>query len=316
MAALDDFPHLAEQEGQQQSTDVRTVHIGIGHDDDGVITEFVRVEFFPADATTQRGDQGADLGRGQHLVKAGFLDVQDLTFQGQDGLGLTITALLGTTTRRITLHNEQFGEGRVFFLAVRQLAGQAGNVQGALTAGHIPCLTGCFPGTGRFDHLVNDLLGFVGLLLQVLRKALIQFLLHRRLHFRGHQLVLGLGGELGIGHFHTDDSGQAFPGIITGGRYLGFLAQAFMINVVVQRAGQCCPETGQVSTTIPLGNIVGEAVDVFLEGIVPLHGHFYRNAIFPLTVEMEDTVDGRLVGIQVLNKGPQTTFIFKNLLLA
>ena len=89
-----------------------------------------------------------------------------------------------------------------------------------------------------------------------------------------------------------------------------------MINVVVQRAGQCCPETGQMSTTITLGNIVGEAVDVFLEGIVPLHGHFHGNSVFTFVGEVENLVQRGLVGVQVLNKGPQTAFILEYFFLA
>lgn len=37
VAALDQFGHLAVEEGQEQGADVRTVHVGIGHDDDAVV---------------------------------------------------------------------------------------------------------------------------------------------------------------------------------------------------------------------------------------------------------------------------------------
>ena len=182
MAPLDDFTHLPEQEGEQQGTNVRAVYVGVGHDNDGVVTQLVRVELFPADTTTQGGNQGAHFRRRQHLVEPGFFNVQDLTFQGKDGLGLPVTTLLGTTTCRITLHYEQFRQGRVFFLAVRQLAGQAGDIQRTLAAGHIPGFTGGFTGTGRFDHLVDDHLGFVRFFLQVIGKLLVQLLLNRGFH--------------------------------------------------------------------------------------------------------------------------------------
>src|SRR5690554_860214 len=129
MATLDDFTHLPEQEGEQQGTNVGAVYVGVGHDNDGVVTQFVRVELFPTDTATKGGNQRTHFGRRQHLVETGFLYVQDLTLQGQDGLGFPVTTLLGTTTRRITLHYEQFRQGRVFFLAVGQLAGQAGDIQ-------------------------------------------------------------------------------------------------------------------------------------------------------------------------------------------
>ena len=38
------FGHLTIEESEQQGTDVRAVDVGIGHDDDAVITQFVNVE--------------------------------------------------------------------------------------------------------------------------------------------------------------------------------------------------------------------------------------------------------------------------------
>ena len=192
MATLDDFAHLTEQEGQQQCPDVRTVHVRVGHDDNGVVTQFIGIEFFPADTTAQSRDQGAHFCRGQHLVKAGFFHVQDLTFQRKDCLGLAVTALFGATTGRVTLHNVKFGKGGVLLLAVGQFAGQTGDIQGAFAASHVTRLSSGFTSPGGFQHFVDDEFGFVRLLLQVLRKTLVQLLLNRGLHLGGDQLVLGL----------------------------------------------------------------------------------------------------------------------------
>ena len=63
MTALDQFGHLSIEEGQQQGADMRTVHIGIGHDNHPVITQLVGVVFLAADAAAQGGDQRRDLGR-------------------------------------------------------------------------------------------------------------------------------------------------------------------------------------------------------------------------------------------------------------
>ncbi len=61
VTTLDDFRHLTEEEGQQQCTDVRAIDVGIGHDDDTVVTQLIRVEFFAANTAAQSRDQGADL---------------------------------------------------------------------------------------------------------------------------------------------------------------------------------------------------------------------------------------------------------------
>jgi hypothetical protein len=57
VAALDQLRQLTEEEGQQQGTDVRTVDVSIGHDDDVVIAQLVDVVLVAADTAAQRGDQ-------------------------------------------------------------------------------------------------------------------------------------------------------------------------------------------------------------------------------------------------------------------
>ena len=45
MPVLYQLPHVAEEEGEQQYTYMRTVNIGIRHDDDLAVPELVYVEF-------------------------------------------------------------------------------------------------------------------------------------------------------------------------------------------------------------------------------------------------------------------------------
>ena len=55
-AGFDQFRHLAIEEGQQQSTDVGAVHIGVGHDDDLVVARLGGVELGPDPAAEGRDD--------------------------------------------------------------------------------------------------------------------------------------------------------------------------------------------------------------------------------------------------------------------
>ena len=82
VAAFDQIAHLAEEERQQQRTDVRAVDIGIGHQDDLVIAQLRDIEVLDADAGSQGRDHGPDFLVAEHLVVARFLDVQDLAFEG------------------------------------------------------------------------------------------------------------------------------------------------------------------------------------------------------------------------------------------
>ncbi len=60
ITTLNQLRHLAVEEGQQQSTNVRAVDVRIGHDDDVVITQFIWVVLIAANTTAKSGDQRRD----------------------------------------------------------------------------------------------------------------------------------------------------------------------------------------------------------------------------------------------------------------
>src|SRR5690606_38111463 len=103
VSALDELTHLPVEERQQQRADVRSVDVGVRHDDDAVVPQLRRIELVCADAAAERGDQRADLLAAEHLVEAGLLDVEDLALDREHGLEPAIAALLGRTTCRFTL---------------------------------------------------------------------------------------------------------------------------------------------------------------------------------------------------------------------
>ena len=71
------------------------VDVGVAHDDDPVVAELRDVEIGGPDARAERGDDVADLLRGERLVQPRLLDVQDLATQRQDGLDGSVSSLLG-----------------------------------------------------------------------------------------------------------------------------------------------------------------------------------------------------------------------------
>src|SRR5438874_344745 len=86
VATFDQHRYLTIEEREQQRPDVRAVHVRVRHDDDAVIAQLVDVELVASYSAAQSRDQRTDLGRRYHLVETGFLDIQDLAFQRQDGL--------------------------------------------------------------------------------------------------------------------------------------------------------------------------------------------------------------------------------------
>jgi len=85
---------MAIEEGQEQRPNMGSIHVGVGHDDDAMITEFLNIVVFFADAGSQRGDENPDLFIGQHLIETGLLNIEDLPFNREDRLDRTIPALL------------------------------------------------------------------------------------------------------------------------------------------------------------------------------------------------------------------------------
>ena len=107
MAALDQLAHMPEEEREQEGSNMGPINIGIRHDDDAVIAQFVRVELLLAYAAAQRGDHGADFGGAQHLVETRLFDVENLALQGQDGLEAPAPALLRGAAGGVALDQEQ-----------------------------------------------------------------------------------------------------------------------------------------------------------------------------------------------------------------
>ena len=100
---------ITEEEGEDQGTNVGAVHVGVSHNDDPVITKILLIEFFAPNAKAKGRNQGLDFGVFVDLGVVGFLDVENLAAQGQDGLKTTIPALLGRTASGIPFHDVDLG---------------------------------------------------------------------------------------------------------------------------------------------------------------------------------------------------------------
>ena len=60
MTLLDQFRHEPVEERKQQSRDMCSVHVGIRHDDDPVVSKFFDIKIF-MDTSPECGDHRADL---------------------------------------------------------------------------------------------------------------------------------------------------------------------------------------------------------------------------------------------------------------
>ena len=108
VAGLDHGLHVAVEERKEQDADVRTVDIGIGHDDDLVVARLVDVELLVDSRTNGRDERGDGVAReGAVLLHA--LHVEDLATQGEHCLDGAVTRHLGRATCGVTLDDEELG---------------------------------------------------------------------------------------------------------------------------------------------------------------------------------------------------------------
>ncbi len=305
---------MAVEEGQQQGADVRAVDVRVGHDDDAVVAQVLRLHVVAADAAAQRRDQIADFLRGQHLLQPRLLDVEDLALQRQDRLEAAVAALLGRAAGGVALDQEDLGLRRVLLLAIGQLARQAGDIQHALAPVQLLGLARGFTGAGGVHHLGADHLGFARALQQEFLELLHDQLLDRHLDLGGDQLFLGLRGELGVAHFHRQHRDQAFARIVADRLDLFPLRHALAFEVIVHGAGQRVAEPGEMGAAILLRDVVGKAEHPFLVGIVPLQRRFDADAVL-LRIDVDDGLVQRcLVLVEVLDEGADAAVVLVHIL--
>ena len=189
---FDQLGHLPVEEGQQQRADMRAIDIGISHDHDLVIAQFFELELVTPDAGAERLNHRPDFAAAEHPVEPRTLDIQDLAAQWQDRLELAVAALLGTAAGAVTFDQKQLGLRRIALLAVRQLAGQACNIERTLAACQVARLFGGFASGGGIDDLRHDGARMGRIFLQPDGEAIGDQRFQRLPHFRRNQLVLGL----------------------------------------------------------------------------------------------------------------------------
>jgi hypothetical protein len=242
------------------------------------------------------------------------LDVEDFSSQGQDRLVLAVAALLGRAAGRVALDDEQFRQRWILFLAIGQLAGQAGDIQRALAAGQVAGLARSLARARRVDDLAGDGTGLVRVFLQELLQTCTERALNNRPDLGTDQLFLGLRGKARVRHLDRQHRDHAFAHIVAGQRHLRLLGDAALLDVVAQRAGQRGAETDQVGTAVLLRNIVGEAEHRFLIGIGPLQGDVDGNAVHFAGHRDDIRVQRRLQLRQVLDEGADATFVLEHIL--
>ena len=74
MPSFHQLRHLAVEKGQEQRPNMRTVDVGVGHDDDAMVAQLRLIVVFLY-AGAQGHNHQANFLRRQHLIEARFFDV-------------------------------------------------------------------------------------------------------------------------------------------------------------------------------------------------------------------------------------------------
>src|SRR2546422_883215 len=269
VAGVDQLLHFLIEEGEEQRPDVRAVHVGVGHDDDLVIPRVLDLEVL-AHAGADGGDHGPDLLVGEDLVDPGFLYVEDLAAQWQDGLELAHARHLGRSTRRIALDQEHLAQIRVVEGAVGELAGQQTPVQPALLAHQLARLAGRLASPRRADRLRDDRAGHTRVLVEELAERIVHHALDDALDLGVAQLGLGLPLELGGFHLHVQHAVQPLTHVVAREGALLFLEEAVLFRPLVDGAGEGRLEAREVRPAFVRVDVVDERERVLAVLVVVL----------------------------------------------
>ena len=306
---VDELRHLPVEKRQQQRPNMRAVDVGVGHDDDLVIPQLVELELVAPDTCAQRSNNIRHLFRGEHLVGARPLDVQDFTADRQHRLKLALAALFRRTACRVALDDENFRLRRVAILAFRKPAWQAETIERTLAPRQIAGLARRFASERRLDDLADDDLRFFRMLFEPRAELIADRRLDDRLHFGRNQLVLRLRRELRIGHFHRQNARQTFARIITRKRNLLFFRKTGFFRVFIDDTRQRASESGEMRAAVALWNVVREAQHRLVVGIVPPQSRLDGDAV--LLTQNHDRIGKRrrLRTIEVAHERRRAAFV-------
>ena len=119
IAVPDEVEHISEEECKNQCCNVASVHIGIGHDDDLMVTELAEVHpllsvlIFLGYGHAESRIDIADFLTVECPVLGSLFHIENLTSQRKDCLDATVTALFSRTACRISLDEEELALFRI-----------------------------------------------------------------------------------------------------------------------------------------------------------------------------------------------------------
>ncbi len=247
-----------------------------------MIADFVDVEraflFAVADSRADRGDHRLDFLVLKRAVKAGFLDVDQLSTEGQNRLGPTVAALFGGATGGVTFDNIKLGFRRVAFGAIGEFPGKPTAGQGGFPNGFASFSRG-FAGTSRVEGFFDDPFRKRRIFVEKLHQTFVNDGGNDPFDLGVDELIFRLRVEARVRHFHRNHGDEAFANIVPGERDVLVFYDLVDLRVLIDAASQRGPESGQVSAAVTVRDRVGETENLIVVGIVVLENHVGKNIV-------------------------------------
>ena len=134
-----------------------TIHIGIGHNNNLVVTKLTDIEIL-INTGTKRCDHCLNLGVSKNSVKTRLLHIQNFSTKRKNCLCRTVSGCLSTSAGRISLYDVDFTVFRIFITAVSQFAGKCRTIQRCFSSGKISCFSRCIPcSLGKYCFITDNL---------------------------------------------------------------------------------------------------------------------------------------------------------------
>ena len=208
---------MAVEEGQQQCSDMGSVDVGVGHDDDLMVAQFLQLKPVAADSASESGDHGADFLVLQDFVQPGFLHIEDFTADRQDRLETAVASHLGGAASGIPFDDVDLAERRIFLLAVGQLSREASAIERGFPQGQLAGLLAASRACAARIAFSPIILATAGCSSRKIVNSSPTICLDDRTDIAIAQALFRLPFELRIRHFDGDDGGQPFAHVFAGG---------------------------------------------------------------------------------------------------
>lgn len=301
--------HVAEEEREEEDSDMCAIHISISHDDDVVVTGFFRVEVV-AVSCTDSGDEGLDFLIFEGFVLESFFHVEDFSAKGENCLEFAVSSLFGGTSCRISFDDVEFGFGGVSFGAVGEFARHACHFEGGFSAGEFLCFAGGFTGVCSVERFFGDGCYDFGVFFEEFEEGGINHGVNEVFYVAVAEAHFCLTFELGVCYFDTDDGGESFTDVFSFDRDIFFEVFVF-VGGFVDGTGEGGAESFKMGAAFSGIYGVNEGVEGFRVGGVVLDGYFDVDFVF--FVEFVDVywvlVEGFFAFVEVEDEFAQAAFV-------